>query len=75
VISSAPPVAQATARRWTQDPPREWPGDARALADRLAKSVAGDVRFDAGHRALYAVDGSNYRQVPMASSCRARSTT
>ncbi|HXT21188.1 MAG TPA: FAD-binding oxidoreductase, partial [Thermoanaerobaculia bacterium] len=27
--------------------------------------MAGDVRFDAGHRALYAVDGSNYRQVPI----------
>ncbi|HSK61051.1 MAG TPA: FAD-binding and (Fe-S)-binding domain-containing protein, partial [Actinomycetospora sp.] len=34
---------------------------ARALADR----VDGEVRFDAGSRAAYAVDASNYRQVPI----------
>ncbi|HET9766664.1 MAG TPA: FAD-linked oxidase C-terminal domain-containing protein, partial [Thermoanaerobaculia bacterium] len=50
---------------WTREPPKSWPGDARALGDRLARSIAGEVRFDAGHRALYAVDGSNYRQVPI----------
>jgi FAD/FMN-containing dehydrogenase/Fe-S oxidoreductase len=27
--------------------------------------VGGEVRFDAGHRALYATDSSNYRQVPI----------
>jgi FAD/FMN-containing dehydrogenase/Fe-S oxidoreductase len=58
-----PSASGATA--WTRQPPKSWPGDARALGDRLAKSIAGDVRFDAGHRALYAVDGSNYRQVPI----------
>ncbi|HEY7405549.1 MAG TPA: FAD-linked oxidase C-terminal domain-containing protein [Candidatus Angelobacter sp.] len=35
------------------------------LAAELRASVGGDVRFDDGTRALYAVDGSNYRQVPI----------
>jgi FAD/FMN-containing dehydrogenase/Fe-S oxidoreductase len=38
---------------------------ASALAAELAASVGGEVRFDAGSRALYATDGSNYRQVPI----------
>lgn len=39
--------------------------DATALADDLRRHVRGDVRFDAGSRALYATDASNYRQVPI----------
>ncbi len=35
------------------------------LAQALGKAVKGDVRFDASSRALYATDGSNYRQVPI----------
>ena len=31
----------------------------------LRESVRGEVRFDRGSRALYATDGSNYRQVPI----------
>src|SRR5438270_13771718 len=31
----------------------------------LAERVDGEVRFDAGSRAAYAHDGSNYRQVPI----------
>jgi FAD/FMN-containing dehydrogenase/Fe-S oxidoreductase len=31
----------------------------------LAARIAGEVRFDAGSRAMYAVDASNYRQVPI----------
>ena len=31
----------------------------------LQKAVRGEVRFDAGSRALYATDASNYRQVPI----------
>ncbi|HEY6911425.1 MAG TPA: FAD-binding oxidoreductase, partial [Myxococcales bacterium] len=41
------------------------PLDARALELRLRSRVEGEVRFDAGSRALYATDGSNYRQVPI----------
>jgi len=36
-----------------------------ALEADLRASVDGEVRFDAGSRALYATDGSNYRQVPI----------
>lgn len=36
----------------------------RELEAALARAVRGEVRFDAGSRALYATDASNYRQVP-----------
>jgi FAD/FMN-containing dehydrogenase/Fe-S oxidoreductase len=39
--------------------------DASGLAEALRKQVRGDVRFDSSARALYATDGSNYRQVPI----------
>jgi FAD/FMN-containing dehydrogenase/Fe-S oxidoreductase len=39
--------------------------DAAGLAEALRTRVRGDVRFDNGSRALYATDGSNYRQVPV----------
>ncbi|HEY6969184.1 MAG TPA: FAD-binding and (Fe-S)-binding domain-containing protein [Candidatus Angelobacter sp.] len=38
---------------------------AEALAEDLRLNIAGEVRFDDGSRALYATDGSNYRQVPI----------
>ncbi len=39
--------------------------DAAGLEAELRGSVRGEVRFDAGSRALYATDASNYRQVPI----------
>jgi FAD/FMN-containing dehydrogenase/Fe-S oxidoreductase len=39
--------------------------DAAGLAAALRRSLRGEVRFDDGSRALYATDGSNYRQVPI----------
>src|SRR5689334_2623301 len=39
--------------------------DFRTLEHELRSSVDGEVRFDIGSRALYATDGSNYRQVPI----------
>jgi FAD/FMN-containing dehydrogenase/Fe-S oxidoreductase len=39
--------------------------DAARLAEVLRDQVRGEVRFDDGSRALYATDGSNYRQVPI----------
>jgi FAD/FMN-containing dehydrogenase/Fe-S oxidoreductase len=39
--------------------------DATALEAVLRRKVSGDIRFDNGSRALYATDGSNYRQVPI----------
>jgi FAD/FMN-containing dehydrogenase/Fe-S oxidoreductase len=35
------------------------------LEAELSRAIDGEVRFDAGSRALYATDGSNYRQVPI----------
>jgi FAD/FMN-containing dehydrogenase/Fe-S oxidoreductase len=39
--------------------------DARALESDLRARIAGEVRFDTSSRALYATDGSSYRQVPI----------
>jgi FAD/FMN-containing dehydrogenase/Fe-S oxidoreductase len=39
--------------------------EARALEAELRRVVRGEVRFDAGSRALYAADASNYRQIPI----------
>ena len=36
-----------------------------SLKTELARQVEGEVRFDAGTRAAYATDASNYRQVPV----------
>jgi FAD/FMN-containing dehydrogenase len=45
--------------------PRSGGPDATRLADGLRNAIRGEVRFDAGSRALYATDGSNYRQPPI----------
>src|SRR3954470_21265737 len=45
------------------DPPEL---DAAELQRALAAAVDGEVRFDAGTRAAYSTDGSNFRQVPIA---------
>jgi FAD/FMN-containing dehydrogenase/Fe-S oxidoreductase len=39
--------------------------DLGGLEAELREHVRGEVRFDAGSRALYAADASNYRQVPL----------
>src|SRR6201993_2180311 len=39
--------------------------DQRALESDLRSRIAGEVRFDTSSRALYATDGSSYRQVPI----------
>ncbi|MBV9610689.1 MAG: FAD-binding oxidoreductase, partial [Acidobacteria bacterium] len=41
------------------------PVDVAALERELRRNVEGEVRFDAGSKAMYAVDASNYRQVPI----------
>jgi FAD/FMN-containing dehydrogenase/Fe-S oxidoreductase len=38
---------------------------ASELEQELKRTVRGEVRFDAGSRALYASDASNYRQIPI----------
>ena len=40
-------------------------GASAELERELKSAVAGEVRFDRGSRAMYASDGSNYRQVPI----------
>src|SRR5467141_2312369 len=39
--------------------------EAAELENELKRAVKGEVRFDRGSRALYASDGSNYRQIPI----------
>ena len=46
-------------------PPRFSRDAAEHLAARLRQDIGGEVRFDGGSRALYATDGSIYRQVPI----------
>src|SRR5215468_4202612 len=55
-------LTEVKAANEPQDFPRQ---QADALAAELRASIAGEVRFDDGYRALYAVDGSNYRQTPI----------
>jgi len=38
---------------------------ARQLEQALSRAITGEVRFDAGARAAYAADASNYRQAPV----------
>src|SRR5229473_6310349 len=38
---------------------------AAKLEKELKRTITGEVRFDRGSRALYATDGSNYRQIPI----------
>src|SRR5918912_3149843 len=57
------PLRQVEATRLTKTNTADV--DAAALAADLRRCVRGEVRFDAGSRALYATDGSNYRQVPI----------
>ena len=46
-------------------PPSTRTTEASGLAETLRARVGGEVRFDNSARALYATDGSNYRQVPI----------
>jgi len=59
----------STARRHrlqADDQRRELSHEALASMEaELRRQVAGEVRFDAGARALYATDASNYRQAPL----------
>ena len=51
---------------WARPRVADFPSsEARALEAELRKRIEGEVRFDTGSRALYATDGSNYRQVPI----------
>ena len=49
--------------------PRDWRSaagvDVKQLEAELRSNIEGEVRFDAGTKAMYAVDAGNYRQVPI----------
>src|SRR5947207_10957757 len=61
--SNAADKSHATDRETAYSLPSDL--DAEALAHRLKRKLKGEVRFDEGFRALYATDGSNYRQTPI----------
>ena len=56
---------RALAERGLPPDPRAAAVNRGALAAALKAKVRGEVRFDNGSRALYATDGSNYRQTPI----------
>ena len=58
-MSAALPLADPAPR------PRAPHVDLAGLEHALRAAVSGEVRFDAGSRALYATDASNYRQPPL----------
>ncbi len=59
-------TATRTTRRVSNVKPEEKADvDAVGLEKALRPHIRGEVRFDVGSRALYATDGSNYRQVPI----------
>src|SRR5262245_5412156 len=61
-LSGVQEIKKLGDNRERQDFPRD---QADALARELSSTIGGEVRFDDGYRALYAVDGSNYRQTPI----------
>ncbi|HEX2164484.1 MAG TPA: FAD-linked oxidase C-terminal domain-containing protein [Thermoanaerobaculia bacterium] len=64
--TAAPRPAAPAGLAWGSSPAdHRWRGNARTLERDLAAAVEGEVRFDAAHRAMYAVDASNYRQPPI----------
>src|SRR5437868_7527787 len=69
MLSHSPkPTQKRSARmRSSMSTPVFRPADAHtgALATALASAISGEVRFDAGSRAVYSADASNYRQIPI----------
>lgn len=61
---SASRIPLVTMEQLSQSPNKSIP-DVAGLERELKNSIEGEVRFNAGTRALYATDGSNYRQVPI----------
>src|SRR5581483_1918000 len=68
-VSKSPLIAPDELTHMVDARPRDWrsggPVDVAGLQAELRRKVEGEVRFDAGSKAMYAVDASNYRQVPI----------
>jgi len=56
------PILQSSSKRHPVDIDKI---DVRGLEHDLSRHIEGEVRFDRGSLGLYAVDSSNYRQVPI----------
>src|ERR1041384_4975128 len=67
-VSKSPIIPADSLRRPIESRRPDWRKpdvSVHELENELIRSVEGEVRFDAGTKALYAVDASNYRQVPI----------
>jgi FAD/FMN-containing dehydrogenase/Fe-S oxidoreductase len=65
MLSSKLPNALINPEPYRRDFDLQNPDNVAELESALRKSVEGEVRFDPGSKAMYAVDASNYRQVPI----------
>src|SRR5215831_6336762 len=66
--SKVPLVTVDDLKRSIANRPSDWRSphiDVAGLEQHLRSSITGEVRFDAGSKAMYAVDAGNYRQVPI----------
>ena len=67
---SAPDTSIVTLKQLLESRAADWRTsganvDVAGLEAELRKKIAGEVRFDASTKAMYAADASNYRQVPV----------
>lgn len=65
ITQQVPLVAPSRLVRQTAQRPHEVEVDIAGLERELRAHVKGEVRFDAGSRAIYAEDASNYRLIPI----------
>src|ERR1043166_6223359 len=66
--SKVPLVTVDDLKRSIANRPSDWRSpyvDVAGLERRLRSGITGEVRFDSGSKAMYAVDAGNYRQVPI----------
>jgi FAD/FMN-containing dehydrogenase/Fe-S oxidoreductase len=68
-VNKLPLVSVEELKQPISERPADWRKpqniDSEGLERELRSNVEGEVRFDAGSKAMYAVDASNYRMVPI----------